>query len=99
MDGPGFRIVRTIHQALDARMNHRTRAHGARFNCNKQLTLSQTMVAQGRSGFAQRYDLGVRGRIGIRNILVPSSSNNFSLTNHDSPDRDFSHFQGALRAA
>lgn len=45
--GAGFRVVCAINHALDARMHHRSGAHSARLNCNKQVAVRQTMVTEG----------------------------------------------------
>src|SRR5262249_32116080 len=40
MNSSSFRIVRPINKALDTSMHDRAGAHGARFNCNKQLAFT-----------------------------------------------------------
>jgi hypothetical protein len=51
---PGFGIVRTIYEAMNAGVNHCTGAHGARLNCNKQFAflLAEAMITKGRAGLA-----------------------------------------------
>jgi len=95
-DGPSFWIVRAIDQALDAGMHHRTGTHGARFNCNKQLTLAQTMVTNGFTRFTQRDDLGMRCRIRINNVTIPSASDDAPFAHNDCPYGHFSDFERAL---
>ena len=74
-------------------------AHRARFNCNKELAVFQTMVTNGRTGFAQRDDLGVGGRIGVGDVAIPSAAYDLAVADHDRADRDFSSFECALGAA
>jgi hypothetical protein len=38
-------IIGTKHHATDARMNRRSRAHGAWFNRCKQFTVSESVIA------------------------------------------------------
>src|SRR6266576_3771607 len=38
MNGACLRVIRTKYQTSNAGMNHRSRTHGAWFNCNKQIT-------------------------------------------------------------
>ena len=96
MNSPSFWIVRSIDQALDASMHYRTSAHGARFNCNKQLTLAQTMVTNGLTCFTQRDDLGMRRWIRINNVPIPSASDDVPFAHNDSPHGHFSDFERAL---
>src|ERR1700747_1855730 len=44
MHGTRFGVVRTVDQAPNPRVDERSRAHGARLNCNKQLTVAQAMI-------------------------------------------------------
>jgi len=50
MDGAGFRVVRSVDQAAEAGMNCRSRAHGARLNCNKQFARAETVITEVSSG-------------------------------------------------
>jgi len=95
----GLGIIRSVDQSFDARVHHRTRAHRTRFNCNKEVTVSQAMVTNVRTGFAQRDDLGVRRRIRAGNIAVPSAAHDCAIANDDRAYRDLSHFQRTLGAA
>jgi hypothetical protein len=94
-----FRIVRTVYQALNARMYQRSGAHGTRFNCSKQLAFRQTMVAERRSGLAQRHDLSVRRWIGIGDVEIPSPANDAAFADDYCADGDFSGFERALGGA
>ena len=96
MNGAGFGIVRPINQALDPGMHQGAGAHGARFNCNKQLALSQTMVTNGSTRFTQRNNLGVRCRIRILDVPIPSLPHDISVAYDDGSNRNFPHFQRSL---
>src|SRR6185437_3149004 len=63
MDRARFWIIRTVNQALNSSMDERASAHGARFNCSKQLAAAQAVIANRPGGFAQRHDLCVGGGI------------------------------------
>jgi hypothetical protein len=80
-------------------MYQRSGAHGTRFNCSKQLAFRQTMVAERRSGLAQRDDLSVRRWIGLRDIAIPSSPNDAACAHHDRAYRYFPRFERALGRA
>src|SRR5579859_2140745 len=99
MDGSGFRVVGTIDQAVDTSMHHGTGAHGTRFNCSKQLTVSQAVVTQGCTGLAQGDDLGVSGGVGACDVAVPSATNHLSVADDDGAYGNFSYFERALGTA
>jgi hypothetical protein len=94
-----FGIIRAVYQALDPCVHHGSSAHSARFNCNKELAMSQTMVTNGSTGFAQSDDLGVRGWVGVGDISVPSAADDAAIAHHDRAHRNFSSFEGSLGAA
>jgi hypothetical protein len=98
MHSASFGIVRAIHQALNSGMHHGAGTHGTRFNCNKQFAAFQTVVTNGGAGFAQRYDLGVSRRIGVRDVAVPSAADDSAAAYYDRAHRDFSRFETALGA-
>src|ERR1700730_1682800 len=54
-----FGIVRAVYQAPDPSMHHGAGAHGARLNCNKELTAFQTVVTHRSTRFAQGDDFGM----------------------------------------
>ena len=99
MDGTGFRVVRSIHQAAEASVNGRSRAHGARLNCSKQFAGAKTMITEVSSGLAQGDHFCVRGGIVVGDIAIPSASDNLTRLHHDRADGHFSSLQGALSAA
>ena len=98
MNRSGFGIVRAVHEAFDPSVNHCASTHRARFNCNKQIAVSQAMVTNGCTSLAHRDDFGVGGRIGIRDVAIPSPADDGPVADNDCTYRDFFHFQSALGA-
>jgi hypothetical protein len=99
MDGTRFGIVGAVHQAPDARMNCRSRTHGARLNCSKQFAVAKPVVTEVSSRFAQRHDFRVRARIVVGKVAIPASSHYATGAHHHCSYRHFARLQGALRAA
>lgn len=99
MDGACFGIVGAVHQAADAGMNQRARAHGARLNCSKQLAVAQTVVTDVDTGVTQGDDLGMGGGIVVREIAIPSATDDLVFTDYNRAYRHFSHLQCSLGAA
>ena len=99
MDRARLWIVRAVDETFDAGMHHGAGTHGTRFNCNKQLAISQAVVTNGCTGFAEGYDLCVGCGIGVRDVSVPSAADYLAIADHDSAHRNFVHFESALGAA
>ena len=99
MHGARLRIIRAINETPDTGMHQRSCAHGARFNCSKELALSKTVVTYGSTGLAQRHDLSVGCGIGICDVAVPSSTYDVSVADDDGSHWYFSDLQGALGTA
>jgi hypothetical protein len=97
MDGACLRVVGSIHQPPDARMNCRSRAHGARLNCSKQFAVAQPVVTDVSSRLAQSYDLSVCGWILVGEVAIPSSSHHAPGAHHNGSHRHFARLQCALR--
>src|SRR6266404_4596141 len=77
-------------------MNQRSRAHGTRLNCNKQVTVAQAMVADRGTCLSEGYDLCVGGGITIGQVPVPAAADNLALMNND---RAYGNFAGIECAA
>jgi hypothetical protein len=92
-------IVRAIYQPPDAGVHHRAGAHGARFNCNKQIAVFQTVVTKGSTGFAQRHDLGVGRGVRVADVAIPSAPDDPSIAYNDRSDGNLARIQRALGAA
>jgi hypothetical protein len=80
-------------------MHHGAGAHGARFNCNKQVASGEAMVAERGTGFAQGYDFSVSGGIVVGDVAVPSAADDALIMDDYGSDGDFSGFEGALGGA
>jgi hypothetical protein len=94
-----FGIFGAIHQPPDAGMNHSSGAHGARFNCNKEVTVPQTVVAERGPSVTQGRDFGVCGGIELANVAIPSPANNHPGMDHHGSDWYFTALQRPLRTA
>lgn len=97
-DRAGFRIVRTIDEPFDSSVHHRSGTHRTRFNCNKQLAVSQTVVTKECGSFAQRDDFGVCSRIGVGDVPIETAAHDFALKNNDGSDGNFADLERALGA-
>ena len=74
MDRTSLGIIGPVNQAFDAGVYRRPRAHRARFNCSKQLAVSQTMVTDVCTGFAQGDDFAAKDDDGADGDLPASSA-------------------------
>jgi len=95
--GAGFGVVCAVNQAPNAGMNQRSRAHGARLNCSKQLAVPQAMVADRGTRFTQRKHFRVGGGIGVGDVAIESAANDLALVHHNGAHGNFSGFKRALR--
>ena len=80
-------------------MNYGSGTHGARFNCNKELAISQAMVADGRACLAQGQDFGVGGGVMVDNVAIVAAAYYFAIADDYGADGDLSCLEGALGAA
>ena len=92
VDCARFGIVCAIYDAFHPGVNQCAGAHGARLNCSKEFAVSQTMVTQVRSGLAESDDFSVGRGIGVGDVAVPASADNFSRANNDCAYGDFARF-------
>jgi hypothetical protein len=99
MNRSGFGVIRSVHQAFQAGMDGRAGTHGARLNCNKQLAVSQTMVAQLSTSLAQGDDFRVGSGVGVGQIPIPALANNFARVNDDGAHGNFTRFERTMRGA
>jgi hypothetical protein len=99
MDCAGLRVIGTVHQAADAGMNCRSRAHSARLNCSKQLAVDEAVVTDVSSRFAQRHDFGVSGGVVVGQIAIPASSYHVPFAQNDGSDGHFAGIECALGTA
>jgi hypothetical protein len=94
---PCFRVWGTVNHAPEPGVNHGTSAHGARFNCNKQLAVSQAMVADRRARLAQGENFRMGGGIVIEDVAIVTSAYDLAVADNDRADGNFSRFEAALR--
>jgi len=99
LDGTSLRVVSAVHKPPYARMHQCPGAHRARFNCSKELTVSQTVVTKDRTCLAQGNHLCVGGRIVAGEILVPAPGNNGTIAHDDRAHRDFFRLKRSLGCA
>lgn len=99
MNGACLRVIRAKYQTANAGMNHRSRTHGAWFNCNKQVTAAQPVIAKVPPGRTQRDDFRVCRRIVLGKITVPSLADYRSLIDDYCPHRYLPNLQRSLRAS
>ena len=92
-------VVRTVNQTTNARVNHGSGTHCARFNCSKQITVDQAVVAHQDARFSQRHHFSMRGWIASRYVSIPAPTYHFPTANDHRSYWDFSYLQGSLRAA
>jgi len=99
MDSACLRVIGTVHQAADAGMNGRSRAHGTRLNCSKQFAVDEPVVTDVSSRLAQRHNFSMSGWIVVAEVAIPSSSHHAPFAYHDGSHRHFACLQRALGAA
>jgi hypothetical protein len=92
----GFGVVCAVNQPSNSRVNQGSRAHSARFNCNKQVTFHQTVIAYDCPSFTECQNFGVRSWILIAYIAIPATADNRSPGHDDRTDRNFAHLKGPL---
>src|SRR5215469_2671562 len=78
-------------------MYQRSGTHRARLNCSKQLAVSEAMVTNDGTGFAQCDDLGVGGGVVAHQIAVPTVRKDVAVADYNGAYGHFSHLQSALR--
>ncbi len=75
----GFRVTGAVYQARQASVNHSAGAHGARFNCNKDVASPQAVVSQPCGSLAQSDNLRVGRGIMVEQITVVSTSGDLAI--------------------
>ena len=96
MHRAGFGIVRAVNQRTDSGVNHRPGTHGARFNGYEEVAVSQAVIAEGGSGFAQGHDFSMGRRIRVCEIAIEAAADDLAFMHHDGADRNFSDVERAL---
>ena len=99
MDCASFRIIRPVYQSFEASMNQGACAHGARLNRSEHLAVSQAMVAEVCTSFAQSDDFGVGRRIGVSEVSIPSATDYLAATHDDRAYRNLSCVERPSRSS
>jgi hypothetical protein len=99
MDRSGLGVVRAVYQAADAGVNERARAHGARFNCSKEVAVAEAVVTEVLTSFAERDDLGVGGGVVVGEVAIPSAADDAIAMNDDGSDGHLARVERALGGA
>jgi hypothetical protein len=89
-------IIGAVDQASYPRVDQGTRAHGARLNCSKQLAVSEAMVTNDSTRFAQGHDLGMGGWIMAGEIAIPASGDDPAVADNDCAHGDFARLERPL---
>ena len=76
-------VVCSVDQALDPRVDQSAGTHRARFNCSKQLAVSQTMVADNGTRLVESNDFSMSGGVIVLDIAVPAFRNDFAPADDD----------------
>jgi hypothetical protein len=96
MHGSGFWILGAIDQGADPCVHHGSGAHGARLDRYKQIAVCQAVIAESRSGFAQRDYFCVGSWVGVGQIAIESAPDDFAFVNYDCAYRNFTQVEGSL---
>jgi len=99
MNRTGLGVVGSVNQTFNPRVDQRARAHCARFNCNKQLAVSQTMVANYGTRLAESDDFRMGRGIVVLDIAVPAFCDDLAFTDDDRPHRNLTRLKCTLRGA
>lgn len=91
----GFFVMRAKDQTADAGVDHRPRAHHARFQRHVHRRVQQPLITHPPPPLAQRHDFSVGGRIMMTDGTVPALADNLVVQHQYRADR---HFALGLRA-
>jgi len=97
--GSGFGVFRAVDDTLEPGMYHGSGTHRARLNRNKQRAVTEAVVANSRTGFAEHKNFGVSGGVVIEDAAVVAASNDLGVANNDRADRNFPRFKSTLGGA
>jgi hypothetical protein len=89
-------IVSAVHQAPQAGMYQRSRAHGAGFQGSVHLALRQTMVAEGLGRLPQGHHLRVRRGVAVQQVAVEPPPHYLSFAHHYGSYRHLARLQRSL---
>src|SRR5260221_1453025 len=92
-----FGIVGTVDHSRDAGLNDGTCAHRTRLDGDIERGAHQPVIFGSASGFAERDDLRVGGRVTIPDGAVISASQNLPILYQDRADRHLIRLTGGGR--
>jgi hypothetical protein len=100
--GAGLGVGRRVNQPSDARVENRTGAHGAGFECDVQCAAfafwrKDAVIGESSASFTEGYDLGVRCGVVVAQDAVVTSAKDLTAGRHD--ERANRNFTGSLGGA
>jgi two-component system, NtrC family, nitrogen regulation response regulator NtrX len=90
----GFRIVDSVHQPAQTRVDHRAGTHRAGFDGAVERGLEQAMIARPPARFAHGHNFSVRRGIGIQQIAIGAAPDRASVQHDDRAHRNFARGLG-----
>jgi hypothetical protein len=96
MHRSSFWILGAIDEGTDPGVHHGSCTHGTGLDSYKQIAVSQAVIAQGRSGFAQRDYFCVGSWVGVGQIAIESAPDDLAFMNYDCAYRNFTQVEGSL---
>ena len=94
--GSGFGVGRGVDEAGDAGVEDGSGAHGAGLEGGVEGAVFEAIVVEGEAGFAEGYDLGVGGGVGVAEDSVLASADDFVFVDDDCAYGDFAVGFGGL---
>ena len=95
--GAGLGVPGAEDDAVDARGEDCSGAHGAGFEGDDERAAAQSPRAQGAGGFSQGDDFGVTSGVVVGFAAVPASTDDATVgVDNDGSDGDVSRFTGAI---
>ena len=98
-DGTGLGVVGTVNEAADARVGYGAGTHGARFDGDVEIAITEAVIAERVSGFAEGDNFGVGGGVGVGDRAIAATGNDLAFADDDGADGNFGESCGALSFA
>ena len=87
--GSGFGIGGGVDEATDASVQDGSGAHGTGFEAGVEGAVFEAVVAEMEAGFAEGYDLGVGGGVGVAEDSVLAAADDLVVVDDDCAYGDF----------
>src|ERR1700687_768998 len=87
--GAGFGVGCGVDEARDAGVEDGSGAHGAWLEGGVEGAVFEAVVGEGATGFAEGYDLGVGGGVGVAEDSVLAPADDFVFVDYDGAYGDF----------